>query len=96
VSAKLVPTIADKWCRLVSATDPHGRQPRFSRPDHILNRYKNYFSQLLNVPRVRDVRQTEIHRAEPLVPDPSHFVIKIVVEKLKVINLQVVIKFQQN
>jgi hypothetical protein len=25
LSAKLVPTFADKWCRLVSTTDPYGR-----------------------------------------------------------------------
>jgi hypothetical protein len=37
----------------------------------ILNRWKNYFSQLLNVHRVSDVRQMEIHIVEPLVPDPS-------------------------
>jgi hypothetical protein len=38
---------------------------------NILNRWKNYFSQLLNVLGVSDVRQIEIHTAEPLVPDPS-------------------------
>jgi hypothetical protein len=32
----------------------------------ILNRWKNYFCQLLNVHGVNDVRQTEIHTAEPL------------------------------
>jgi hypothetical protein len=37
----------------------------------ILNRWKNYFCQLLNVHGVNDVRQTEIHAAEPLVPEPS-------------------------
>jgi hypothetical protein len=37
---------------------------------NILNRRKNYFSQLLNVHRVSDVKQIEIHTAEPLVPDP--------------------------
>jgi hypothetical protein len=37
----------------------------------ILNRWKNYFSQLLNVHNVSDVRQIEIHTAEPLVPGPS-------------------------
>ena len=36
---------------------------------HILNRWKNYFSQLLNVYRVSGVRQIEEHIAEPLVPD---------------------------
>jgi hypothetical protein len=34
-------------------------------PHNILNRWKNYFSQLLNVHRVSDVRQIEIHTAEP-------------------------------
>jgi hypothetical protein len=37
---------------------------------NILNRWKKYFSQLLNVHRVSDVRQIEIHTAEPLVPEP--------------------------
>jgi hypothetical protein len=41
-------------------------------PSHnILNRWKNYFSQLLNVHRVSEVRQIEIHTAEPIAPDPS-------------------------
>jgi hypothetical protein len=35
---------------------------------NILNRWKNYFSQLLNVHSVSDVRQTEVHMVEPLVP----------------------------
>jgi hypothetical protein len=35
---------------------------------NILNRWKNYFSQLLNVQSVSDVRQIEIHTAEQLVP----------------------------
>jgi hypothetical protein len=35
---------------------------------NILNRWKSYFSQLLNIHIVSDVRQTEIHRAGPLVP----------------------------
>jgi hypothetical protein len=39
----------------------------------ILNRWKNYFSQLLNVYRASDVRQIEINIAELLVPDPNPF-----------------------
>jgi hypothetical protein len=35
---------------------------------NILNRWKNYLSQLLNVHNVSDVRQIEVHTAEPLVP----------------------------
>jgi hypothetical protein len=42
-------------------------------PHNLLNRWKNYFSQLLNVRRASDIRQIEIHTAEPLVPDSSPF-----------------------
>jgi hypothetical protein len=38
---------------------------------NILNRRKNYFSQLLNVHNVSDVRHIQVHRAEPLVPGPN-------------------------
>jgi hypothetical protein len=48
----------------------------------ILNRWKNY-SQLLTVHGVSDVRQIEVHRAEPLVPDPSPFEVEIAIENLK-------------
>jgi hypothetical protein len=40
-------------------------------PHKILNRWKNYFCQLLNVHGAGDVRQTEMHTAELFVPDPS-------------------------
>jgi hypothetical protein len=48
----------------------------------ILNRCKNYFCQLLNVHGV-NVRQTEIHTAESLVPEPSSSEVEIAIEKLK-------------
>jgi hypothetical protein len=38
---------------------------------NILNRWKNYFSQLLNVHKVSDVRRIEVRVAESLVPGPS-------------------------
>jgi hypothetical protein len=38
--------------------------------------------QQLNVHGVHDVRQTEMHTAEPLVSDPSSFVVEIYVGKL--------------
>jgi hypothetical protein len=50
---------------------------------NILNMWKNYFSQLLNVHNVREVRQTEVHTAEPLVTGPSHLKVEITVAKLK-------------
>jgi hypothetical protein len=48
---------------------------------NILNRWKNYFSQLLNVHNVSDV--IEVHMAEPLVPGPSHLEVEIAIAKLK-------------
>jgi hypothetical protein len=63
---------------------------------NILYRWKKYFSQLLNVHRVSDVRQIEIHTAEPLVPDTSPSEVEIVIAKLKRFTHPVVIKFRQN
>ena len=47
-----------------------------------------------NIHGVNDVRQTEIHTAEPLVPESSAFEIELAVEKLKFTNHQVLIKSQ--
>jgi hypothetical protein len=44
----------------------------------ILARWRNHFSQLLNELRVNDVRQREIHTAEPLVSEPSAFEFQMV------------------
>jgi hypothetical protein len=49
----------------------------------ILTRWRNYFSQLLNVHGDNDVKQTEIHTAEQLVPEPSTFEVEMTIEKLK-------------
>jgi len=49
----------------------------------ILARWRNHFSQLLNVHGFNDVRQTEIHTAEPVVPESSAFEFELAVEKLK-------------
>jgi hypothetical protein len=49
----------------------------------ILNRWKNYFCQLVNIHGVNDVRQTEIRTAEPLVPEPSTSEVDIAIKKLK-------------
>jgi len=62
----------------------------------IMTRWKNYFSQLLNVHGAKDVRQEEIHRAEPQVPEPSVFEVELAIEKLKNHNHQVLIKSQRN
>jgi hypothetical protein len=49
----------------------------------IMARWRNYFSQILNVHLVSDVRQAEIHTAEPPVPEPSALEVELVNEKLK-------------
>jgi hypothetical protein len=49
----------------------------------ILNRWKKNFSQLLNVHNVSDVRQIEVHTAEPLVPGLSRPEVQIAIAKLK-------------
>jgi hypothetical protein len=61
-----------------------------------LARWRNYFSQVLNVHGVNDVRQAEIHTAELLVPEPSVSEIELAIEKFKSTNHQVLIKYQQN
>jgi hypothetical protein len=43
---------------------------------------EKFFDQVLNVLGVRDVRQMDIHTAEPIVPEPSLVEVEIAVEKL--------------
>ena len=49
----------------------------------ILARWRNYFFQLLNVHGYNEVRQTEIHTAEPLIPEPSASEVEFAIEELK-------------
>jgi len=55
----------------------------FAVSHSILDRWRNHFSQLLNVHGVNDVRKTEIRTAEPLVPQPSAFDAEMTIENLK-------------
>jgi hypothetical protein len=52
-------------------------------PRKILNRWKNYFSQLLNVHGAGGVRQTEMHTAEPFVPEPSAAEVEVAVGEVE-------------
>jgi hypothetical protein len=52
-------------------------------PHKILNRWENYFCQLLNVHGAGGVRQTEMHTAEPFLPDPSASEVEVAIGKLK-------------
>jgi hypothetical protein len=49
----------------------------------MLNMWKNYFCQLLNVHGAGGIRQTEMHIAEPFVPEPNASLADIAFGKLK-------------
>jgi len=55
----------------------------FADSQRILARWRKYFFQLMNVQGVNDVRQREIHTAEPLEPEPSASQFDLVIEELK-------------
>jgi hypothetical protein len=61
--------------------DENGDLPADS--NNILNMWKNYFSQLLYVQNVSDVRQIEVHTAEPLVSGPNRLNVETAIAKLK-------------
>jgi hypothetical protein len=65
-----------KGCQPRSNLAKHDIGDLLADSHNILNRWKNYFSQLLNVHGVRNVRQIEVHTAEPLLRDPSPFEIE--------------------
>jgi UDP:flavonoid glycosyltransferase YjiC (YdhE family) len=62
----------------------------------ILARWRNYFSLVLNVHRVIDVRQAEIHTAELLYLSQASLRLSWLLISYKVTNYQVLIKCQQN
>jgi hypothetical protein len=53
---------------------------------NILNRWKKYFTPLLNVHNVINVMQIEVHTTEPLVSDPSRLEVEIAIANLKKYN----------
>jgi hypothetical protein len=52
-------------------------------PQSVLNRWKNFFNQVLNIYGVPDVKQMDIDTSEPLVPEPSLVNVEIAIGKLK-------------
>jgi hypothetical protein len=55
-------------------------------PQSVLNRWKKFFNQVLNVHGVHDVRHIDIHMAQPLIPESNFIDVEIAIGKLKVIN----------
>jgi hypothetical protein len=47
------------------------------------NILSNYFSQLLNVHNVSDIRQAQVYKTESLVPGLSRFDVEIAIAKFK-------------
>jgi hypothetical protein len=63
---------------------------------HVLNRWKNYSGQELNLHEVNDIRQIEIYAAEPFIPQPSPAEVAIAIETLIRYKTPGTIKFRQN
>jgi hypothetical protein len=55
----------------------------FADPHCVLNRWENFFNQMLNVLRIHNVRQMHIRMAEPLVPQPSLVEVETTIGKSK-------------
>jgi hypothetical protein len=53
---------------------------------NILNSWKYYFSELLNLHNINDARQIEIHTAETLLPGLNRLKVEIAIAKLKSTN----------
>jgi hypothetical protein len=52
-------------------------------PQNVLNRWKNFFKQVLKVYGVHDIRQMDIHMTEPLVPEPNLVEVEIAIGELE-------------
>jgi hypothetical protein len=59
------------------------RRVTWLQTPNVLVRWRNHFSQILNIQGTNDVRQTEIHSAETLVTEPSAFEFEMAIEELK-------------
>ena len=55
----------------------------FTDSQSILTRWRNHFSQLLNVRGINDVWRTETRTATPTMPEWSAFEFEMAIEKLK-------------
>jgi hypothetical protein len=50
---------------------------------NILSKLKNYYSQLLNMHNISNVRQIDLHIAQPLLSGPSRLEVEIAIANLK-------------
>jgi hypothetical protein len=68
--------------RIIILKDEHGNL--IANPQNVLNTWKDFFNQVLNVHGVHDVWQMDIHTAEPLVPGPGIVEVEISIRSLKI------------
>jgi hypothetical protein len=54
-----------------------------------LNIWKKFFNHVVNVHGVHDIKNMDIHKAEPLMPEPSLVEVEIDIGKLKSFNYAV-------
>jgi hypothetical protein len=64
--------------RIIIIKDENGNMLAHSQS--VLNRWKDPFNQVLNIHGVYDVRQKDIHTAEPSIPEPSLSKTKLLLE----------------
>ena len=62
----------------------------------ILNKWKVYFSKLLNMYKDNDVGEIDMQTAEPLIPEPTFLKVEIAIETLKKYKSPVSNKFLQD
>ena len=70
-------------CNIRTNTVMDEKSGLFTDSPNILLKWKNHFSQVFNTHGVSDLRQTEIHTAEPLVLAQSAIEVETAIEKLR-------------
>ena len=96
VTLRCIPNNAKLESEKIIKSYGHGKGDLVADSHGIVARWMNYFSQLFNVHEVKDVGKAEIHTAEPLLPEPSASEVELAIDKLKITNRQVLIKYRQH
>jgi hypothetical protein len=81
VQTRTSETYIEEETKLILVKDEYG--DLLADCNNNLNGWKNYFYQLRNVHSVCQVRQIQIHTAEPLVTCPSPLELETAIEKRK-------------
>jgi hypothetical protein len=71
-----------KWCQRRINIVKDKIDNLLADPQNVLNKWKEFFNKALYVHAVHDVRQMDVHTAEPLVPEPSLVETEVAIGKL--------------